>query len=144
MGKIALKCTLVSELVTLCQINSLAHHFPPLLSYLVHADSTYERSSIVRNVFPLLRSHCNSLGLQFYGVHMYSALPSSILSCSETVREGEASDGLKTSQEDGTMYQLERIGVLKLAAEEIKSCQRLSAGPNFVVSINHGKEIIMV
>lgn len=98
-------------------------------------DSAHERFCIVRDVFPALRSHCKSLGLQFYGVDMYSALPSSLCCSTDGGTPGDGtSNELYASREYGTLYQLERIGVLKLAVEEIKLCQRLSAGPNFVVS----------
>lgn len=72
---------------------------------------------------------------------MYNALPSSLTD------RGLTGDGgyeeLDTSQDDGTLYHLERLGILTLAVDEIKLCQRLSAGPNFVVSNDHGRVISM-
>ena len=72
---------------------------------------------------------------------MYNSLPSSLSSelvaAPETPSEhgGESSKNLNEAKDDGILYQLERKGILKLTVDEIKRCQRLSAGPNFVVTL---------
>ena len=108
------------------------------------ADTLYERLHIIKDVFPCLRSHCASLGLQFYGVDLFRSLPSSLARSRRRVssvdkrvsRSGSTGSDkdYTTLQEDGTLYQLERMGVFKLVPREIELCQNLSAGPNFVVS----------
>ena len=102
----------------------------------VVVDSGHERSHIVEDVFPALHSHSKSLGLQFYAVDMYAALPSHLCCPTNGVRtESGGPKDDKEAEEDGTLYHLERMGVLRLAPKEIKLCQQLSAGPNFVVSV---------
>ena len=79
------------------------------------ADSRWEHKYLRDRVFPKLRHYCQSLGLQFHVVDLYRDIPV------------DSSNG-------GAMYELERQGVLRLALEEIKLCQQVSAGPSFVVS----------
>lgn len=89
-------------------------------------------------MFPLLRSHCQSLGLQFYGVDLYDSIPSLALDPQTLDKESTCVE--ETAKENGPIhddrfiYKLEKEGFLKLAHKEIKLSQGMSAGPSFVVS----------
>ena len=96
-------------------------------------DSRCEKQYLWEKVIPELRQFCQTLGLQFHAVDLFRSLPrglpcttSSSSSEGEGEREGEGGDRL--------LYLLELQGALQLALKEIKLCQRVSAGPTFVVS----------
>ena len=108
-------------------------------------DSSHEKSCIIKDVLPDLRLRCKSLGIQFYAVELCSAIssdcippPTHPLSSSEGSQprsiDRQDSKDSEVAQEDGVIHHLERCGIFKLAREEIKRCQELSAGPNFIVS----------
>lgn len=90
-------------------------NFLLLLRMLCLSDSQWERKYLREHVLPQLRKYCSSLGLHFNAVDLYNGLPVDA-DCSEE------------------MYRLESQGVLQLALEEVKLCQRTSAGLTFVVS----------
>ena len=83
-----------------------------------HIDTVVEKDYLFKHAIPKLRQFCQLLGIQFHAIDFYCALPH------HCVTPGAAD----------IVFQLEREGTLKLALEEIKLCQRISAGPNFVVS----------
>ena len=100
------------------------------------SDMSFESPFIVNHMFPALRSHCQSLGLQFYGIDLYNSIPSLLQSPppDSRIHDGrESSECLEKPWEERVLYQLEREGMLKLAIWEIKKCQIMSTGPNFVV-----------
>ena len=66
-------------------------------------------------MLPQLRKFCRSLGMYFKAVDLYSDIPRSA-ECSEV------------------MHRLESQGILRLALEEVKLCQKMSAGVTFVVN----------
>ena len=66
-------------------------------------------------MLPQLRKFCRSLGMYFTAVDLYSDFPRSA-ECSEV------------------MHRLESQGILRLALEEVKLCQKMSAGVTFVVN----------
>lgn len=70
-------------------------------------DTVEERNRLMRDVYPSLRSYCQQRGLEFQVVDMRWG-----------VRD-EATADHKTNE---------------LCVQEIKNCQRLTPGPNFVVS----------
>lgn len=78
-------------------------------------DSQWERTYLRERVLPQLRKYCHSLGMYFNAVDLYSDFPRSA-ECSEV------------------MYRLESQGILRLALEEVKLCQQMSAGVTFVVN----------
>ena len=111
-------------------------------------------------VFPLLRSLSLSLGLQLHIVDLYDNLPSGWLPPGasreegeeeerdgEGEREGEIPTGLamEGGEQGGggggggggseVMCGLELRGLFQLALSEIRTCQDVSAGPTFIVSI---------
>lgn len=110
---------------------------------MMFTDTTQERAHVVRDVFPLLHAHSKALGLQFHGVDLYNAVPSSLkhtlLSPPKTGDvealpcNGETGKDPGSPRESGLIYLLEREGLFTLASDEIKRCQSLSAGPNFIV-----------
>ena len=106
----------------------------------IFLDSKHEKSCVSEDVFPALRSHCKSLGMQFHAVDFYSAVPLPPPRDRETMAADEEESG--QSIEDGVIHHLERKGIFKLATEEIKKCQTLSAGPNFIVSITTHKSFL--
>lgn len=104
-------------------------------NFFFFADSTHERAHIASSVFPSLHSHCCSLGLQFCGVDLFSVLPSSFRSLLPPCPgNSPAPSDEEWPREKGLIHLLEREGIFLLASEEIKRCQALSAGPNFIVS----------
>jgi len=72
----------------------------------IPADTTEERNRLMRDVYPNLRTYCQQRGLEFQVVDMRWG-----------VRD-EATADHKTNE---------------LCTQEIKNCQRLTPGPNFVV-----------
>lgn len=72
-------------------------------------DTTEERNRLIRDVYPSLRTFCQQRGLEFQVVDMRWG-----------VRD-EATADHKTNE---------------LCMQEIKNCQRLTPGPNFVVSLH--------
>lgn len=72
----------------------------------VHADTTEERNRLMRDVYPSLRTYCQQRGLEFQVVDMRWGI------------RDEATADHKTNE---------------LCMQEIKNCQRLTPGPNFVV-----------
>lgn len=88
---------------------SVSHCHTPLL----FSDSQWERKYLRGALFQL-RQYCRSLGLQFHAVSPYQHIH-------------------LPPDPSGTIYTMERDGVLQLALREIRLCQSLSAGPSFVV-----------
>ena len=78
-----------------------------VLCFYLFQDTFEERNRLMRDVYPNLRTYCQGHGLEFQVVDMRWG-----------VRD-EATADHKTSE---------------LCMQEIRNCQRLSPGPNFVVS----------
>jgi NACHT domain- and WD repeat-containing protein len=75
----------------------------------IHSDTSMERNSLMQHTYPKLKEYCREKhGLEFQVVDMRWG-----------VRD-EATDDHKTTE---------------LCMQEIDNCQRVSVGPNFVVSI---------
>lgn len=80
-------------------------------------DTVEERNRLMRDVYPSLRSYCQQRGLEFQVVDMRWG-----------VRD-EATADHKTNE---------------LCVQEIKNCQRLTPGPNFVVSKIWGEGVLFL
>ena len=118
----------------------------------IHTDTSHERRMLKEKVSPHLRSFSRSLGLQLHVVDLYDNLPAGWLPPvasrgeveeQEGEREGEREGENQTGQEmeggvgggSEVMCGLELRGLFQLALSEIRTCQDMSAGPTFIVSI---------
>ena len=82
--------------------------------YDLSADTIEERNRLMRDVYPSLRTYCQQRGLEFQVVDMRWG-----------VRD-EATADHKTNE---------------LCVQEIKNCQRLTPGPNFIV--RNSKSVVL-
>ena len=89
------------------------------------SDCQIEKQHLFSHVMPNLCDFCQSLGLQFHTIDLFSAVPTFL---------GDGVEQNSTTENHYLLYELERRGALKLISKEIELCQRVSAGPTFVVS----------
>ena len=78
-----------------------------LVTFMFNTDYKEERNALVRSAYPELKAYCSSLGLDFQVIDLRWGIP-----------DDTAID-----------HRMEKI-----CLKEIENCQRLSRGPNFVVS----------
>lgn len=91
-----------------CNSSYHAQLHPITAKYPLPADTVEERNRLMRDVYPSLRTYCQQRGLEFQVVDMRWG-----------VRDETTADH-KTNE---------------ICVQEIKNCQRLTPGPNFVVNM---------
>ena len=72
-----------------------------------HSDTSVERNTLMERVYPRLKSYCQERGYEFQVVDMRWG-----------VRDESTDDHMTT----------------ELCMRELRACQKLSTGPNFIVS----------
>ena len=93
---------------TFCSLLMINHSLIRLLIIPFALDTSVERNTLMERVYPKLKSYCQERGYDFQVVDMRWG-----------VRD-EATDDHMTSE---------------LCMRELRACQKLSTGPNFIVSI---------
>lgn len=102
-----------------------------LLSY---PDCLIEREYLFGHVIPCLRHFSQTLGLQFHAIDLFSVIPASLSNHTASAGHSNISESNIHINNVLALYELERQGALSLISKEIELCQRVSAGPSFVVS----------
>lgn len=115
--------TLYSTGVLVC-MGVATVHIHHTLFYL--PDCLIEKQYLFNHVIPNLRHFSQTQGFQFHAVDLFCDIPDILDNHAIT------SDCDVTS--DSILHKLETQGALKLVSKEIELCQRVSAGPSFVVS----------
>ena len=78
-----------------------------VLLFLIPSDTSVERNTLMERVYPQLKSYCQERGYDFQVVDMRWG-----------VRDESTDDHMTT----------------ELCMRELRACQKLSTGPNFIVS----------